>query len=139
MTTELTEIIKKVTRIRGAKKRLDDQETELWKRVYEIADDVAGPGQSYKFTDPELEKTIGREMHTQSPRIIVEKLQAALNHEQWLLATREERVVDTTKLEKGVTSGKIPIETVQECTEHPDPIPHKKFGNASKADMEKRT
>ena|SRR3990167_9740474 len=137
MTTELTEIIKKVTRIRGAKKRLDDQESELWKRVYEIADDIAGPGQSYKFTDPELEKTIGREMHTQSPRIVVEKLQAALTYEQWLLATREERVVDAVKLEKGVATGKIPVEIVQECTEHPNSIPHKKFGSASKADMEK--
>src|SRR3990167_5658048 len=95
---EVHAIAARILEIREERDDLDTEEKGLWKRIFEIADDIAGDGQSWRFVDPELGKVIGREMHQQSPRIIVGMLQAALKKEEWLMVTRQERVLDNTKL-----------------------------------------
>src|SRR3990167_5606062 len=116
-----------MNKIRRSKKNLDDEEAVLWKRFFEIADDLAGESESYRFVDPELELSIAREMHQASPRLNVEDLGAELNDAEWALISVPKQVFDIDRLEAAITLGQISKEVVERHTERPAAVPHKKF------------
>ena len=136
MSTEISAIIKEIQRIREHKAGLEDEEKVLWNRFFEIADDLAGPQQSYRFVDEDLQLAIAREMHQAAPKLKVNELQKDLTYEQWVACTRQERVLDILKLEAAVARGIINAGQVDSFTEYYAPVPHKKFGTATKKDLE---
>ena len=139
MSTEIKTIIQNISLLRDKKSGIEEEEATQWRRFYEIADDIVGPGQNYRFTDPELKQTIAREMHQQSPRTDPAKLEAGLSHEEWLMVTQQVRILDLNKLERALGLGELSpegLQVVREATEHPEPVPHKKFSAATKKDLE---
>src|SRR3989304_5567375 len=136
MTRELTAIIQEMSKVRAKKDELDEEEQVLWKRFYEIADDLAGEEQSFRFVEPSLEMFMAREMHQTTPRLDVDSLSKELSDSEWELIRVLQRVFDITRLEAAVALGQISKEVVEGHTERPPAVPHKKFGPASKKDLE---
>lgn len=127
MTQELTAIVIELDRIRNSKEELAEEEDLLWKRFYEVADDVVGVQESYKFTHPENGITIAREMHNTAPRLDISGLSNQLTDEQWELVSIPQRIFDISKLESALANGQVTKELVEQFTERPAPVPHKKF------------
>jgi len=136
MTQELSAIVAQMEKLRNQKKDLDKEEKILWYRFFEICDDIAGPGQSYRFIHPDLELAIAREMHQATPTLNIEALKDSLNEEQWKAITRQEHVFDIIKLEIAVANGLLSKELVEQFTELRQPVAHKKFGPTTKKDLE---
>lgn len=136
MSEELQAIIRQTKKIRDSKQDLDQEEKLLWDRFFEICDDIAGDQQNYRFTDPELGLFIAREMHQAAPKLKIDELQKDLTPEQWKLCTRQEQVFNIDRLEVAVASGGINGDRVVNATEFYEPVPHKKFGAATRKDLE---
>ena len=137
MGNEVSAIATRIRDLRVALADLNDEERLLWKRFFEICDDLAGEKESYKAIVSEIEYVIAREMHDVTPKLLVESLKADLTHEQWKNITKQERVLDMSKMETAIGKGVIDVELVGTHTEYKDPIPHKIFKAASKKEMEK--
>ena len=75
-------------------------------------------------------------MHQAQPQINVEMLQSLLSHNQWILVTKSQRVLEVELLEKAVAADKVSAELVGQATGRKEPVPHKKFGPISKKDSE---
>ena len=135
MTEEVTAIATRILELREEKDRLVEEETTLWKRFFEIADDLAGENESYKVLIPELERTIAREMHQATDSLIIDDLKASLTDEEWKMVSIQTRVFDMTKLEEAIGKDKIDSDLVSKHTEHKDPVAHKKFSRATAKEM----
>ena len=123
--SELASIIRRLDEMKkGDADRAAEQEI-LWKRVYELADDLAGEGEAYTYLDPELKMSIGRSVAQSKPQLDVAALRLALTDEEWKLVTRQERVFDADKLELAVAQDKIAAAVVQEATTTPPPTMRK--------------
>lgn len=131
-TQEITGILIEMNKIRLKKAELVEEEDLLWKRFFEIADDVMGQQESYKFTDLELGLSIAREMHSVAPRLDIDGLSNQLTDEQWELISVPQRVFDIDKLEVALATGQVTKSIVEQYTERPVPIPHKKFTKVTK-------
>ena len=136
MSNEVSAIATRIRDLRVALADLNDEERLLWKRFFEICDDLAGEKESYKAIVFEIEYVIAREMHDVSPKLLVESLKADLTHEQWKAITKQERVFDMVKLETAIGKGVIDLKVVTDHTELKDSIPHKIFKAASKKEMQ---
>lgn len=136
MSQEIVAIMQEVKRVRESKANLDTEEKLLWDRFFEIADDISGPNENYRFVSPELDLSIGREMHQASPKLKVEELKKALTEEQWMAVTKVERVLDQGKLEEAIARDEIPGTLVDQFVENYEPVAHRKFGKVTKKDLE---
>ena len=136
MSEELHGMSKQLLKLRKAKSKIEQEEALLWKRFFEIADDLEGEDQSFRYVDPELQMAMAREMHQAQPQINVEVLAPMLTAEQWKMITRIERVFYMGLLETAVAKEKIDAAAVERATERKEPVPHKKFGPISKKDSE---
>ena len=137
MGSEVSAIATRIRDLRVSLTDLNDEERLLWKRFFEICDDLAGEKESYKAIITEIEYVIAREMHQVSPKLLVDDLKKELTHEQWKAITRQERVFDIAKLETAIGKGVIDLKVVTDHTELKSPIAHKIFKAASKKEMEK--
>lgn len=136
MSNEVSAIATRIRNLRVSLADLNDEERILWKRFFEICDDLAGEKENYKAIITEIECVIAREMHQSSPKLIVDNLKQELTHEQWKAITRQERVLDMDKLEKAIGKGVIDLKVVTDHTEIKDSTAHKIFRAASKKEME---
>ncbi len=136
MSNEVSAIATRIRDLRVALADLNDEERILWKRFFEICDDLAGEKESYKAVVPEIEYVIAREMHNVSPKLLVESLKADLTAEQWKAITKQERVLDMARLETAIGKGVIDLKVVTNHTELKDPVAHKIFKAASKKEMQ---
>ena len=134
--TELQGIINEVQKIRQKRTNLDEEESLLWKRFFEIADDLAGEGMSYRFVDPDTELFMAREMHQQAPKLNIDALSAQLSDSEWGLISEVERVFKIERLEAALALGQINKAVIEKNTEYPTAVPHKKFGIATKKDLD---
>ena len=127
MTDELHAIVTEMHRIRQKQDRLKGDESVLWNRFFQIADDLAGEAATYAYVDDELGYKLAREMHNIAPKVDPTKLEESLTRDQWIAITRQERVLDMEKLEQNLAAGYVPKEVVEEATEWSPPSPHKIF------------
>ena len=136
MSEELHGMSKQLLKLRKAKGKIEQEEALLWKRFFEIADDLEGEDQSFRYVDPELQMAMAREMHQAQPQVNVDHLGTLLTDEQWKMVTKPQRVFEMGLLEEAVARGKIEAEMVERATERKPPVHHKKFGPISKKDSE---
>ena len=127
MTDELHALTAEMHRIRQKQDRLKGDETVLWDRFFQIADDLVGEAATYAYVDDELGYKLAREMHNIAPKVDPSKLEESLTHDQWIAITRQERVLDMEKLEQNLAAGLVDKVVVEEATEFPPPSPHKIF------------
>lgn len=132
---EVTSIATRIKQLREEKDKLTEEEDTLWKRFFEICDDLAGEEENYKTIVLEIEQVIGREMHLASPKLLVEELKKGLTNKEWESITRRERVFDMTKLEEQIGKGNISVELVNKHTEHKKPVAHRKFKSATAKEL----
>ena len=139
MSEEIDAVARRMWDIRTEQGDLQEEEDLLWERFFEICDDVKGENRSYKYVIPPEHPipglSIAREMHQSSPKLNVDALKASLSTFVWKLITRTERVLDMEKLETSIARGDLDAKLVDEHTEYKDPVPHKKFGMATKKDL----
>lgn len=136
MSAEVDAIGSRITEIREEKNKLDEEERGLWQRFFEICDDLAGEGESFKHVIPDIAQTIAREMHTSTPQLLIEAFKEELTDEQWKSITRQERVFDMAKLERAVEKGTVPSDLVNQHTQYKPPVPHKKLRAATKKELQ---
>lgn len=129
--SEVTAIATRLKELRTTSEQITEEEDTLWKRFFEICDDLAGEKENYKAVIPEIGWAIAREMHQASPKLLVENLKKELTEEGWKLISRPERVLDMSKLEYAIDKGLISTDLVNEHTESKNPVAHKKFRAAT--------
>lgn len=134
---EITEVEAVTRRLKQLKLEIQEREEErelLWRRFDQLGED-ASPGESYKHTSVAEAWTAHKIMAYPSPRIDFNSLQPLLTHEQWLEATRQERVPDQERLEDAVRRGVIESKTVALATTQPPAQTRHKDDNASTKDL----
>ncbi len=135
MSDEVSGIAGRIKEIRSERDTLDEEESTLWKRFFEIADDTAGEQESFKRIIPEIEHTIAREMHQATPRLNVDALYQNLSPDEWKSITKQQRVFDLTKLEEQMGKGNISPDLIARHTEEKPPVAHKMFKPATAKEL----
>ncbi len=117
MISEKGKIIQRLLELKADKERLEAEETMLWKRVYDIADDTAGEGKPYRYIDRETLMAIGRTTAV-SETLDSDGLLAypGLSPAVRKVITRTVVVVDPVQLEATVRQGKLPADLVRQFT-----------------------
>jgi len=128
-------IAKRLKELKTEKRELNEEEDLLFDRLHEIADDEVGEMNPYRYTSRDDQWTVGRIIAQNSPRIDEEALEKELSHAQWILVTRQERVLDLPLLELALTRGDVPVEIVQKVSHTPDPTVRKINQTATAGDM----
>lgn len=136
MDSEVSAIVKQMQKIRNEQGELNEEETILWRRFFDIADDIAGANQNHRYVEPKLKLYIAREMHQQTPSLNVAQLEATLTPEQWKLVTRQQRVFSMAHLEDALAKGLVDRTLVESFMETKPSVPHRRFGPATKGDLE---
>lgn len=101
-------------KIMWLKERLAEVQAELdlnWDRFNEIAIDIAGEDETYKYVDSELKMVLSRQV-ARSDRLDEAKLFQDLPKEQWMEITKVERHIDNDLLERAVAQGRVETEVV---------------------------
>ncbi len=121
---------------------IDEEETTLtaesdmlWKQLYELIDDTVGADEPYRWTHPDLKKTIGRVIANNSPVLDQDVLKASLPTSQWKLCTKQKQVFDLGRLTDAVVDGKISKDDVNAATTTKPPTARKHFKAASKDEL----
>ncbi len=114
MSMEMGALCKELLKLRKKREGIEGEETAAWRRVYELADDIAGEGEAYRFLVTEQEKVIGRSIAI-SHRLDPVQLQAALTPDEWKKVTVTQRVLDPAKLETLIVDKVIDADKVAEC------------------------
>lgn len=134
---EIRGVLERIHRLRGEVEEREGEEAVLWKRVYAMADEIAGEDESWRWTHPQLKWTIGRIMAENSPRLDPAKLELSLTEEQWRQCTRQVRIFDLERLTEMVNKELISQDDVNAATEQKPPTSRKHFKAASKDELRK--
>ena len=137
MVKETSAIASRLLELQVEKERAAEEEDTLWKRFFEICDDIAGENESHKvlITDFIPPVVISREMHQATDKVLIDALKKDLDEGQWKTITIQTRVLDMDLLTAALGKGEIPIELVSKHTEHKPPVPHKKLRLATEKDI----
>ena len=111
------------------------EQAMLWKRIYEMADEIAGAEQAWRWVHPTLKRTIGRTMAENSPQLDQAVLQGWVTDEQWQICTKQVRTFDLERLTAAVAAGTIDKTDVEEATSQKPPTTRKHWKVASKDEL----
>lgn len=129
-------ILEKLLELKGAKEKIQAEEDLLWKIFYEIADDIAGPDNPYRYLNKENGMVIER-IIAQSDLLNEEALladPALLPAQRRLIVIKVERV-DSDMLAVALKTGKLDTDIVARHTQHK--VQQRKIGpkQATKAEL----
>ena len=139
MSEEIAEIATRMNRLEQDITYAKEEQDTLWKRFFEICDDLVGENVNYKHVvlpeHPRPGLSIAREMHQAAPKLLADELVKELTPAQWKAVSTKTRVLDMEKLEKEIAKGEIKTDLVAEYTEYKEPVAHRKFKIATKKEL----
>ena len=116
--SETEAIMKRLAELKEEENILAAEQKALWDAFWDIADQEAGEGKSYRFLNKETGQVIGRVLR-QSQFLDDARLEGLLTPEQWEKVTIlpvPVRLLDQTLLEAALKKGEIEPAVVEKCT-----------------------